>query len=374
MQKVLVVLLVIILLSGCTTHNGGAETVLTTVGGSSEPEFSVNISELMLPEIALTADRFDVLDAWGTRILCSVNQKKLLEDGMASYYVTEQLMIYDTILGETVCAWIPETPGYYFSGAFTDADTAVVIGETDYTSTSPRQHIVCSFGQEQIPVYHLSGEAQYLQKLDDGTVMFSFADEQGRNGVCMVENKVCREVLVMGTDEGRIPYGGQLSCWGTDFCYVMVQNNLLTLTIADRNGVKQQHTLTYLKEKLDDCEMTQWGVVAGLSVNEGTTDAYRSLVLFAEEGRSLALKRVADSPLYRMAFGESAGIAVDGGWKLYAMGLSQDHIACVSLHSLSDFLDEVDGTNVTIFSTNEGKLVLYFGQAQKLYLLDIAYE
>ena len=341
---------------------------------SAAPSFHVEITPLYLPTIDTSTYRLVVMDSDGTRILYSLNRSEITHDQMHGYFITDQVVLYDAAAGQPLQTWIPETPGYYYAGAIGQDNTAVLAGELDYTNTAPQKNGVYLFGNYQKQILSPVPDVNYFHRLADGSVIFSFADQQRNTGVCQVKDGNCNEILVMATDEGSIPYAGVISSHKLSFSHVMNQNGLLTLSTADTSGVQLQHTLEYEAEKLDSCCLTESGLLACLSVNEGTTSAYRSLVLYNEEGKELQLRISADSPLYRMCFGHTTGIAVNNQYQLHLIGIAEDHVACTALQSISDQLEEYDKSVVFTFSTGDGRNVLYFRNAHKLFLLDVRYE
>lgn len=377
MKKICAILLSVSLCLSFIACSTDAPNIAETTGRSTttpDPAFHVEVSQLVLPDFDKESLHFTMLDTDGTRILYSLNRLISLPEQMRSYYVTEQVSVSDATTGETLCSWVPNNAGYYFAGALDSENTAVLVGEHDFTNPSPQEHAVYCFGVSQTQVFPPVLEVSHFQRLSDNSVVFSFADSRGKTGVCQVKNGTCNEVLVMDTDAGKVPYAGAVSSYGMRFSHVMGQNTLLTLTVADPLGIQAQHTLAYQTEKMDSCCLTERGLLACLSVNEGTTDAHRSLVLYTEQGKALQLKRVADSALYRMRFGKTAGIAVNSKWQLYLLGIGTDHISCVSLHSITDLLSEHDKTRVSIFSTGNGSIALYFFETNALFLLNIRYE
>lgn len=372
----LLCLLLLLAFAGCTGENAKSTNSTTDGTFAQEPTFYVEVTPLSMPDFDSEAFRFVLMDADGANILYSLNRKETLSgmDVGSVFFVTEQIVIYNTVTAEVTQAWNPETQGYYYAGALSSEKTAVIAGALDHTNFTPQENAVFSFGQKQTMIYSPVAEVNYFQKLNDGSVIFSFANRQGKIGVCQVKDNICNEILTMDTDEGQVPYAGMVSSCGTDFSYVMAQNGLLTLTTADPSGIHAQHELTYQEEKLDSCCLTERGLLTCLSVNEGTTDAHRSLVLYNEKGKVLTLKRSADSAFYRMKFGKTAGIAVNSNWQLYLIGVGEDHIACASLQSVSDSLKEYDKTTVFTFSAGNDQVLLYFSKAHAIFLLDIRYE
>ena len=377
MKKICAALLLASLCLSFISCSTGAPNIAEATGRSTttpDPAFHVEVSQLVLPDFDKEALHFAMLDTDGTRILYSLNRLISLPEQMLSYYITEQVSVSDAITGETLCTWIPNNAGYYYAGALDSGNAAVLVGEHDFTNPSPQEHAVYCFGDNQTQVFPPVLEVSYFQRLSDNSVIFSFADSQGKTGVCQVKNGTCNEVLVMDTDAGKVPYAGAVSSYGMCFSHVMGQNNLLTLTVADPSDIQAQHTLAYQTEKMDSCCLTERGLLACLSVNEGTTDAHRSLVLYTDQGKALQLERAADSALYRMRFGKTAGIAVNSKWQLYLVGIGSDHIACSALQSITNVLDEHAKTRVSVFSAGDGKIVLFFSKTSALFSLNILYE
>ena len=371
--------LLILSVCGCSAGSTGAgETAGSTTAAvpPQDPVFQVEITPLSLPDVDTEDIRFKMLNTDGTHFLYALSHVEFPTPELAGtgYEITDEIILYDAVAGTVVRSWVPETPGYYYAGVIGPDNTAVLAGTLDPAGRAPYGIAIYLFGEDQRVIPADVSGINNFRRLADGSIVVGFVDDQGKNGVCQVKDGAFNRVLVMDTDDGQVPDAGSITTWENSFSYEQVQNGQLTLTVADLSGIRVQHALEYQVEKLDSCCLTERGLMVCLSVNEGTTDAHRALVLYDENGKALELRRAADSAFYRMRFCRTAGVAVNSQFKLYLLGIGEDHIACVSLHTIDPQLDEYDGSVVSTYATGDGRIVLYFQEHHKAFLLDVSYE
>lgn len=336
------------------------------------PTYRIEAAELPVNIRIPEGCSLELKDMRNGLLLFAMQEKQLDTDKLFAFFLTRFLGVYDTTKGEVIEQWEPQEPGWYFAGAFCGASEAVFARIDDYFNAIPSEYSVVSFGADsQETLQSFSGEIQVLQHLDD-TALFSYYDSDGNFGVRSVDGSGVSDVLQWKTDQDRtMPLGGDLSVCGERFTYACVQGGQCVLLTADLSGELSRAALEYQTEKLDNLCLTPHGVVASLSLNEGTPDARRELVLFHDSGERYAVKSY--GALYRMAFSNIFGCAVDSFYQPYLITAAEDRIAC---RMLSDELPEemqvLAGNPVFFFRGDDHTLYFYYTELQRLFQVFLA--
>ena len=340
------------------------------------PSYRMDIEPIPLSIDGADDGILEIKDARGDRVLFALHEKLLDPQGMYAYYRTVSLGIYSTSEQTVTTLWTLETVGWYYAGALCAEDSAVFACMTDYSDAHPDAYSLIALGEAQNELCSLEGEySPMLAAMPDGSVLFSYAQNDGAFGVRAILDGTVSDVLKWQSDGDSVqPLGGELSVCGESFAYPCVQDGQAVLITADLQGETAREPLEYGKEKLDSFSLTQQGLVASLSLNEGSDDAERALTFFRKTGEPLRLARQAtDGALYRMAFDNIFGFAVDSLFDLYVLYASGDRIDC---HKLTDdelgALAPLNGTTADIFVADDVSFCLYYPEAGQLFRVTLA--
>lgn len=349
----------------------------STAAPSTEPE-----ETLQWPTYAVTADevvlnipmqgeaRLELFDARGSLLLFAVQEKHSSDDGFFTYYTTQAVGIYDTAASAVARQWKPAEAGWYYCGALTGTDTAVVARIDDYTNAVPSDYSVVSLREErQETVQSFSGAIQVVQQFEDAA-LFSYYEADGKFGVRIVTNDAVQDVLTWQSEAETVtPLAGDLSVCGERFAYACVEAGQCVLLTADLTGELSRVTLEYQKEKFDNLCLTPNGLLVSLSLDEGTADARRELALFDTKGNRLAVK--ASDPFYRMAFPNLLGSAVDAAYRPYLIAAAADRVLFRSFSELPEEMKALNGNPVFLLRGDDHTLYFYYTELQRLFTVTL---
>lgn len=291
------------------------------------PTYTVTADEVVLNFPMQGEARLELFDARGSLLLFALQEKHSSDDGFFTYYTTQAVGIYDTAASAVARQWKPAEAGWYYCGALTGTDTAVVARIDDYTNAVPSDYSVVSLREErQEALQSFSGAIQVVQQFGDAA-LFSYYEADGKFGVRIVTNDAVQDFLTWQSEvETVMPLAGDLSVCGERFAYACVEAGQCVLLTADLTGELSRVTLEYQKEKFDNLCLTPNGLLVSLSLDEGTADTRRELALFDTKGHRQAVK--ASDPFYRMAFPNLLGSAVDAAYRPYLIAAAAVTASC----------------------------------------------
>lgn len=166
----------------------------------------------------------------------------------------------------------------------------------------------------------LSGTVQEIGRLQDGSAVFSCADDSGTFGVRSITGDQADDVLTYTISEGSSPLRGELSVWQNQFCYACEEDFCLTVVTVEEQQERSRIRLTQQTEKLDRFCLGEGGVWACLSLNEGTNQAQRMMARWSGENRQDLLRRpAADGAFCCLHSGGRTALAVDSDFRLNAL-------------------------------------------------------
>lgn len=339
------------------------------------PSYRLEVEPLTLSIDGMQDGLLEIKDTQGDLVLFALQEKLLDAQGMYAYYRTTRLGIYNTVEQAVSALWTLENEGWYYLGAFSGTDSAVFACINDYTAAYPSDFSLIAFDEKQTPLHSLDSQYPMLASMSDGTVLFSYVENGGSFGVCAIRDGAINDVLKWVSDGDSVrPLGGEMSVCGERFAYPCVQDGQAVLVTADLNGETERQTLEYGKEKLDSFSLTAQGLVASLSLNEDTDEAERALTFYRKTGEPVSKKRrAADGALYRIAFDNIFGVAVDSFFNAYILYATNGRVDC---HKLSDSelgeLAPLNGTAVGFYVADDVSFYFYYRETQQLYRVTLA--
>ena len=221
--------------------------------------------------------------------------------------------------------------------------------------------------EEQTTVQTLSGTVQEIGRLQDGSAVFSCADDSGTFGVRSITGDQADDVLTYTISEGSSPLRGELSVWQNQFCYACEEDFCLTVVTVEEQQERSRIRLTQQTEKLDRFCLGEGGVWACLSLNEGTDQEQRMMARWSGENRQDLLRRpAADGALYRLRSGGRTALAVDSDFRLYALYEQGDGLVAQQL-VIPAQTDSRSMGALSLFGTGALPLIVYAADTGKLY-------
>jgi hypothetical protein len=287
------------------------------------PTFACDVQVLPLPAVEQPDNVLEVLDGSGQLILFAEQTPTYGADGLFSAYQTQRIGIFDVSENQVVVSWEPQEDGWCCGGALESEQTAVCILRQ---SEASQQDALYALGESQRCLLREDGELQFVKSAENGKIWLSFADHDGSFGIGSVQNGTYDTYATWQAADGTESLGGLLAVYDDTVGYYGAENGNGTIMIGDPSGITTRYPLEYETERMDSFCMTSNGVLACLSVGEGTKDAHRELVLWNADGTQTVLRRAASGALYQMCYAKSFGVCVDSNWRVHILSTAEGQI------------------------------------------------